>query len=67
MLVYAFLGGLIVPGGDFFPANWLNETAVQNAIGIPAPVFRSLAGLVLAIAIIRALDVFDVEITLAAL
>lgn len=62
LLVYAFLGGLIVPGGNFFPANWLHETVVQNTIGIPVPVFRSLAGLVLAIAIIRALDVFDVEV-----
>ncbi len=62
LLLYAFLGGLIVPGGNFFPANWLNETAVQNAIGIPVPVFRSLIGLALAIAIIRALVVFDVEV-----
>ena len=54
LLIYAFLAGLIVPGGDFFPANWLNETAVQNAIGIPVPVFRSLVGLVLALTIIRA-------------
>jgi signal transduction histidine kinase len=62
LLIYAILGGLIVPGGHFFPANWLNETAVQNAIGIPVPVFRSLVGLVLAFAIIRALDVFDMEV-----
>lgn len=62
LLFYAFLGGLIVPGGEFFPANWLNETAVRNAIGIPLPVFRSLVGLVLAVSIIRALDVFDLEV-----
>ena len=31
-------------------------------VGIPAPVFRSLAGLVIAIAVIRGLDVFDVEV-----
>ena len=62
LLFYAFLGGLVVSAADFFPANWLNETAVQNAIGIPLPVFRSLVGLVLAIAIIRTLDVFDVEV-----
>ena len=62
LLLYALLGGLIVPGGGFFPANWLNETAVQAAIGIPTPVFRSLVGLVLAIAIIRVLEVFDVEV-----
>ncbi len=62
LLLYAFFGGLVVPGGHFFPANWLNETAVQNAIGIPVPVFRSLIGLLLALTIIRALDVFDVEV-----
>lgn len=62
LLLYALLGGLIVPGGSFFPANWLNETAVQNAIGIPLPVFRSLVGLILAVAIIRVLEVFDVEL-----
>ncbi len=62
LLAYAVLGGLIVPGGLFFPANWLNETAVQSALGVSTPVFRSMAGLVFAIAIIRALNVFDVEV-----
>ncbi|MCL4267375.1 MAG: hypothetical protein KJ069_29630 [Anaerolineae bacterium] len=62
LLTYAVLGGLIVPGGLFFPANWLNETAVPSALGVPVPVFRSIAGLVFAIAIIRALNVFDVEV-----
>ncbi len=59
---YAILGGLIVPAGDFFPANWLNEARLVNWLGIPAPVFRSLTGLVMAITIIRALEVFDLEI-----
>lgn len=62
LLAYAFFGGLIVPGGSFFPASWLNETAVQSWSGFPAPVFRSIVGLVLAIAIIRALNVFDLEV-----
>jgi signal transduction histidine kinase len=62
LLAYGLLGGLIVPGGDFFPANWLNAPNLNAWIGIPAPVFRSLAGLVMAITIIRTLEVFDLEV-----
>ena len=58
---YAILGGLIVPAADFFPANWLNETRLVDWLGIPAPVFRSFTGLVIAVTIIRALEVFDLE------
>jgi signal transduction histidine kinase len=62
LLAYALLGGLVVIGGDFFPASWLNEANFVAWFGVPAPVFRSLIGLVLALAIIRALDVFDLEV-----
>jgi signal transduction histidine kinase len=62
LLAYALLGGLIVIGGDFFPASWLNEANFVVWFGAPAPVFRSLTGLVLALSIIRALDVFDLEV-----
>lgn len=62
LLAYALLGGLIVIGGDFFPASWLNEANFITWLGVPAPMFRSLAGLTLAIAMIRALEVFDLEI-----
>lgn len=59
---YAILGGAIVPVGTFFPASWLNDTLLLNWFGIPAPVFRSLTGMVMAVAIIRALEVFDLEV-----
>ena len=59
---YGFLAGLIVPPGDFFPAAWLNEERVLAALGTPAPVLRSLAGLIMVAAIIRALEVFDLEV-----
>ena len=39
LLAYALLGGLVVFGGDFFPASWLNETSFAAWFGIPAPVF----------------------------
>ncbi len=62
LVAYAILGGLIVPPGDFFPANWLNTERFLAWIGIPVQVFRSLVGLILAIAIIRGLEVFRVEV-----
>ncbi len=62
LLAYGLLGGLIVPGGGFFPANWLNEARIVTWTGVPAPVFRSLAGLVMAVSIIRVLEVFDLEV-----
>lgn len=58
---YGFLAGLLVPPALFFPANWLNTALSEQLIGIPVPIFRSGVGLILAIAIIRALEIFDVE------
>ncbi len=60
-LLYAILGGLIVPVGEFFPANWLNHENFTAWVGISPPVLRSLTGLVLAVSIIQALEVFNIE------
>lgn len=59
--VYALLGGLIPPPVDFFPGNIINRETFTDFIGIPPLVFRSLIGLVIAVALIRALEIFDVE------
>jgi len=59
---YAIFTGLIVPPGDFFPANVINSATLVALVGVPAPVFRSLAGMVIAFAMIRGMDVFDVEV-----
>lgn len=62
MIVYGVFTGLVVPAGNFFPANWLNDSLPVIWLGIPIPVFRSFAGLVLTVTIIRALEVFDLEL-----
>src|SRR5690606_10823141 len=62
LVAYAFFSGLVVPFADFFPARRLNQSLVLNLIGVPVPVFRSLTGLVMAITVIRAMEVFDVEV-----
>jgi signal transduction histidine kinase len=60
-LVYAVVGGLIVPPSPVFPASLLNSTLLESTIRIPAPVFRSLCGLAMAFFVVRSLEVFQVE------
>ncbi len=59
---YAFLGGLITRPGNFFPANVLNSANVQSWVGVPIEVFRSAVGLVLAVSMIRVLEIFEIEV-----
>jgi signal transduction histidine kinase len=60
-LVYALVGGLIVPSAPVFPATFLNYDLLASTIQIPAPVFRSLCGLAMALFVTRSLEVFQVE------
>ena len=59
---YAIFAGLIVPFADFLPARWLNQSLLVESVGVPVEVFRSLIGLLLVITMIRAMEVFDVEV-----
>ncbi|MDT8307144.1 MAG: sensor histidine kinase [Anaerolineae bacterium] len=62
LLAYGFFGGIVGPYAPIFPANVLNESVLVTYLGIPAPVFRSLVGLVLLVTMVRALEVFNVEV-----
>lgn len=57
---YALFAGLIPPPVNFFPGNVVNQATFTEWVGIPPLVFRSLTGLVMAISLIRALEIFDV-------
>lgn len=59
--VYALVGGLIGMPAPFPPADVLNAASLLDAIGIPIEVLRSATGLVIAVAIILALDLFEQE------
>jgi len=61
LAAYALLGGLIVPVAPFFPANVINVDSFTALFIVPPLVFRSLAGLILVLAMIRAMEVFDIE------
>lgn len=61
LVLFAFIGGLVVPFSDFFPANVINQSLLVIYTGIPTQVYLSIIGLVLAAAVIRVLEVFDLE------
>ncbi|MGQ0609419.1 MAG: sensor histidine kinase [Chloroflexota bacterium] len=60
-VVYAVVGGLIPLPAPFPPASILNGRTVLETLGIPVEVFRSLTGLVIALAMIRSLELFERE------
>lgn len=60
-LIYALVGGLLVPTAPTFLANLLNYSLLDRTIQVPAPVFRSLCGLAMAFFVVRSLEVFQVE------
>ena len=60
-LVYALVGGLMVPAAPVFPASILNYSLLNATVRIPAPVFRSLCGLAMAFFVVRSLEIFQAE------
>lgn len=62
LVAYGVFAGVMVYPVDFFPANQINRGLLERTFGLPIEVWRSLAGLVLAAAIIRTLEVFEIEI-----
>ena len=59
--VYAMVGGLIGMPAPFPPASFINGSTLLGAIGVPIEVLRSATGLVIALSIILALDLFEQE------
>ncbi len=59
-VAYALFSG-IVPKADFFPASVLNYDGVDQAVGIPVPVFRAILGGAIAYLIIHGSEIFDIE------
>ncbi len=60
-VVYAVLGGLVSQPVPFPPASILNGRVVLETVGVPIEVFRSITGLVVALAVIASLELFERE------
>jgi signal transduction histidine kinase len=61
LAMFALFGGLLPPPVPFFPGNIFNETSFERLVGIPSLVILALIGFILAVTIIRALEIFEVE------
>ena len=61
-LIYGILGGIIVPRGNFFPANILNNDSFLAAFNVPVQVFRAVCAIIAAWALAGMLKIFNWEI-----
>lgn len=61
LFAYSFFGGMIVTPSFYFPASVINFDRFTSMLIVPPTIFRSIIGLVLAVAIIRAMEVFEIE------
>jgi len=60
---YAFFGGIVVPfGPNYLPAAFINTTTFYMYTGLPVEVFRTICAIIIAIASIKALEIFRYEI-----
>jgi signal transduction histidine kinase len=61
LMFYTLLAGTTPPPVEFFPGTILNTRTFEAFTGFPPMVFRSLFGALIAITLIRALEIFDLE------
>jgi signal transduction histidine kinase len=59
--IYAFLSGLIPPPVRFFPGNILNTVTFEQQLGFPPILLRTLVCLIIAVSVIRSLEIFTLE------
>ena len=60
-VAYAVLAGVVGMAAPFAPASFINGRTVFETLGVPIEVFRSIAGLAIALAVIRSLELFEQE------
>jgi signal transduction histidine kinase len=59
--IYAILSGLIPPPVHFFPGNVLNTFTFEQHLGFPPILLRTLICLIIAVSVIRSLEIFTLE------
>jgi signal transduction histidine kinase len=55
------LAASFAPRSDLFPASLLNYDFLLTTLGVPAAIFRTVCGILIAYLIIRGLEIFEVE------
>lgn len=57
----AIVAGVVVPAAPYGLAWWLNYDTVMEVTGIPVQVWRAIAAIAVALFVVRAMGVFEVE------
>jgi len=60
-LLNGIVGGLVVPEAPYGLAPWLNYDMVVTLTGLPVQLWRAFIAVAVALFVVRALDVFEVE------
>ena len=60
-IIYSILAGLIVPGGDFFPSNWLNTDSFLKTVHLPVQAVRAVWAIIITISVAGAMRIFGWE------
>ncbi|WP_203473230.1 PAS domain-containing sensor histidine kinase [Dissulfurispira thermophila] len=60
-IAYGFFSGLVVPEGDFFPANYINVKTFLSVMHIPVQVFRTIMAIIVAFSIGSVMQIFNWE------
>lgn len=61
LLVFALFAGLVPPPVPFFPGSLVNTETFEQVLVVPLSLVLSLVGLALAVSVVRALEIFDLE------
>ena len=57
----AIVAGLVVPHGPYGLAPWVNYDTVLSLTGVPVQVWRALVAVIVAVCVVRALDVYEAD------
>jgi len=60
-IIYGIVSGLVVPKGDFFPSNWLNNDSFFSTMRIPVQVIRAVLAIIAALSVTEIIKIFDWE------
>jgi signal transduction histidine kinase len=61
LLVYAVVAGLVVDSAPWAPGGPVTQDGWFSATGIPLAIVRGVAGLVLCVAVVKLLEIFEAE------
>ncbi|MFT9487068.1 MAG: sensor histidine kinase [Tepidibacillus sp.] len=61
LIFYGVAAGIIVPNGPVFMATFINSNLFFTKVGLPIELLRAISGLLMAIFILKIIQVFDME------